>query len=106
MEKEIHCNRCYGEINPKESFVVTTDLLKVVTYHDDCYAKELKTQNKFFLSEPLNTNIATLHVVVGNIFIIALIFFSDPPLLLGIILLIIGGIGIFYRLYSWFKYER
>lgn len=106
MKKKIICNKCLSEIRFRYDLIVATDLWMVKAYHSECYSDKLKTQDRFFIGLPLNTTVVTVKGILVSILCIPLYFISSKSWDYGFAFLFIPALVIFYRLYSWFKYER
>jgi hypothetical protein len=70
MSLGVYCEKCGREIKFTGELVTTTFMFKVVPYHEDCYAKDLKGLLTFFVSNnPINGisgNItAVLSIIIG-----------------------------------------
>lgn len=101
MEKVVICNKCHYLIEKKEHLITSTYLFEVVPYHEECFVKDIKGKKSLFVSnQPLNG-------FSGNISAIFSLFVSIG-LLAGEykIFSVIALIPVFYRLYSYFTFER
>jgi hypothetical protein len=104
---DIHCKYCCGEIQCREDLVVTTNLLKVNTYHNQCYSEILKTSEAITLGEPINSLKLTVLAIIGPILSLILFFLirnSEDIYYKGISLILL--VPAIYRLYSWNRYEK
>ena len=104
MKKTIYCKHCCGEITSKADLIVTTHLLRVVPYHQECFAKEMKTINSMFLDKPINSSFTTICVAIVSAVLLALSAFIPSPQNLIIIFGVL--VGAMVRAYSWLAYER
>ncbi|PFH82558.1 hypothetical protein [Bacillus sp. AFS088145] len=104
MSKEIHCDRCLKEIRIRGDLVTATSFFKVVPYHEDCYARDIKGAMTLFVNnQPINGfsgNFLTFLAII--IFFVSLFVKND----MMFIITIMSGINILYRFYSYFVYER
>lgn len=104
---DIHCKYCSGEITCREDLVVTTNLIKVNVYHNQCYSKVLKTSEAITLGEPINSLKGTVASIIGPILCLTLYFLTGirEDIYYKWISLILF-VPTIYRLYSWNKYEK
>ncbi|WP_433745535.1 hypothetical protein [Falsibacillus pallidus] len=104
MTKKVYCEKCVKEIKFRDDLVTAVLFLKVVPYHSDCYAKDLKSAKTFFLdNKPLNGFSGNLGFVLALILAIGWSLIS-AGLSKWWSLLVIIAIG--YRLYSYIMFER
>lgn len=101
--KSIHCKACAGEIECKDDLVVVTNIFSIVAYHESCYGNKLKSADRIFLGEPINSNVFILKAIITWIMFVVLFFIGCPGKYIFLFLpIILTG----YRVYSWYKYER
>ena len=107
MREDLVCYKCGKKIERKDDLIVATYLLKIVTYHNKCYAEHLKKSNSLLLGEPLNTTMYTLRAILVSIISIIYFFIGKREgSRLYFILVFIPLIPISYRLLSLYLYER
>ncbi|WP_026893990.1 hypothetical protein [Clostridiisalibacter paucivorans] len=99
------CHHCGGEIKYLNDLVVVSELLnpKPITYHDRCYVKNIKKLRGDLLGGPINTFKNTVLIIL---YILISIIFLFLNYVMGIIFLLVASVQIYFRLYSWFKYEK
>ena len=102
VNKNVHCERCCGEITNKNELVVTNNFLSIVPYHEQCFTKKLKGVSTLFVgNSPINGTMWNIGTVLAIIIGIVVLFIREIRYisLLSLLTLCI-------RFYSWFKYER
>lgn len=104
MSLGVYCEKCGREIKFTGELVTTTFMFKVVPYHEDCYAKDLKGLRTFFVSNnPINGISGNITAVVSIIIgIFALLFLDGFTKFIGLLAFVAVG----YRLYSYIQFEK
>lgn len=97
---EVICSSCDGRIESRDDLVVASRF-GLEAYHNECYAKEMKSLGSVFMGIPVNSLRSTISVfvVLFIVIIVSIVQFHFLVLLLGIVM---GG----YRLASWYLFER
>lgn len=101
-KKTIICERCGGVIEYKGDVVITTSIIRVVPYHDRCFAREVKGLNTIFVNNtPINGTASNIGTVLAAIFGFVFLFVPDLRYVTLVLL-----IPIAVRSYAWLKIER
>lgn len=104
MSKLVYCSKCLREITFRGDLVTSTLLFEVVPYHEECFARDLKSPKTLFLgNQPLNGfsgNFVTFFAMLSSI--VWLIIGDSQMKWLSLLAMIL----VIYRLYSFFRYER
>ncbi|PXW91725.1 hypothetical protein DES38_104158 [Streptohalobacillus salinus] len=104
MSKPVICDHCHTIIKSKDELVTSVSLFEVLAYHEHCYIKELKGVQAFYVSRtPINGFSYNLSVGISIIFAIGWGLFADGQTKWLAFLVIFP---IYFRLYSYFVYER
>lgn len=103
-KKKVFCERCADTVKNKEELITAIRIIDVVAYHEECFARDIKGSKTFILDNtPLNgfaSNFITVIIVIIGLFF--LLFASTPEKYISLFAII----PIFYRLYSYFMFER
>ncbi|MFJ5621509.1 hypothetical protein ACIQD3_02005 [Peribacillus loiseleuriae] len=104
MSKPVYCDKCSREIKYRGDLITATILFEVIPYHEDCYAKDLKSAKMLFLdNQPLNGFSSNFVTIIAILLGIGWLIFAEGFMKWAAI---IPSIQVIYRIYSFFSYER
>lgn len=104
MRKTIYCDKCLRPIKVRGDLVTASLLFEVVSYHEECYAKDLKGVKKFFLdNQPINGFSGNIGVIFITILSIIWLLIAEGG---SKFIALLGFMPRIYRLYSYVTIER
>lgn len=104
MSKQVYCDKCKREIRVRDDLVTPTIFFEVIPYHEECFAKDLKSIKTLFLdNHPINGFVGNMAAILACVLIPMCFFIDDVKLKVIAAFLIIGLI---YRVYSYYVFER
>ncbi|TCT24650.1 hypothetical protein EDD68_105107 [Melghiribacillus thermohalophilus] len=102
--KKVYCEKCTDEIKYRDDLTTARLFVEVVPYHNDCYAKDLKSAKTFFLdNQPINGTSGNFLGIISVFFILFFLLIVDG---LEQIVAFAFVIPLLYRVYSYVVYER
>ena len=104
MRQPVICDHCQTVIKDKDELVTSASLFTVRAYHEDCYFKEVKAVQAFYVSRtPVNRFSYNLSVLMSLLFSIVWLVVADGQLSWLAFLVVFP---IYFRLYSYLAFER
>lgn len=102
-DKLILCEKCAGRIQSRDDLITTLAPIRLVAYHNRCFAEEIKGFQGFFMDHsPVNGTLSTIGAVIFAIVVLLSFLFDWLPWYGHVFLSLFCAV----RLASWISYER